>query len=423
MLIGGGPIFQRIGEAVDAARHSIWLTIAFYTDNFCFPDGRGSLFDALDRAVARGVDVRVVVWRPNPEVARRPNMFIGSSADRDLLGKRGSRIKIRWDRIVGVFCQHQKSWVIDAGQPSQSAFVGGANLGAPSFEFHDVYLEVAGPAVTDVHHNFVQRWNEASEREKEDGSWNCDAAEVLPFPVQASGRRGSSIVQIQRMLQGGLYRDGRPTPGGNAFDVAQGERSVLEQYERAIDAAKRTIYLENQAIPVMSVAGPLVRALERGVDVVLLAPAKPEDYVYAARHDPNQRPRFEGIDALGRYPNFLFAGIAKQDGESRHPVYVHSKHMVVDNAWATIGSCNLHAFSLAGHSEMNASIWDEEVVRDFRRRLFALHLGLDVAHLDDRAAVQLYCRVAQENRAKMEAGDTNWQGNVFALSPERYGLT
>ena len=93
MLIGGVPIFQRIGEAVDAARHSIWLTIAFYTDNFCFPDGRGSLFDALDRAVARGVDVRVVVWRPNPEVARRPNMFIGSSADRDLLGKRGSRIK------------------------------------------------------------------------------------------------------------------------------------------------------------------------------------------------------------------------------------------------------------------------------------------------------------------------------------------
>lgn len=36
--------------------------------------------------------------------------------------------------------------------------------------------------------------------------------------------------------------------------------------------------------------------------------------------------------------------------------------MLVDDAWATIGSCNLHSSSLFGKIEMNASL-DPEVVR------------------------------------------------------------
>ena len=36
---------------------------------------------------------------------------------------------------------------------------------------HDAYVEIAGPSATDVHHNFVQRWNEASERAADDGTW------------------------------------------------------------------------------------------------------------------------------------------------------------------------------------------------------------------------------------------------------------
>ena len=36
---------------------------------------------------------------------------------------------------------------------------------------HDVYVELRGPSASDVHHNFVQRWNEASDREADDGLW------------------------------------------------------------------------------------------------------------------------------------------------------------------------------------------------------------------------------------------------------------
>ena len=126
-------------------------------------------------------------------------MFGGTAEHRDMLRQRDTRVKIRWDRAVDRYCQHQKSWVVDAGFPSETAFVGGANLTARSYDrHHDIYLEVMGPSATDVHHNFVQRWNEASEREAEDGNWNCGGADQLPFPAMASAPRGASRVQVQR---------------------------------------------------------------------------------------------------------------------------------------------------------------------------------------------------------------------------------
>jgi phosphatidylserine/phosphatidylglycerophosphate/cardiolipin synthase-like enzyme len=101
--------------------------------------------------------------------------------------------------------------------------------------------------------------------------------------------------------------------------------------------------------------------------------------------------------------------------------YVHAKLMLVDDVWATIGSCNLHANSLSGHSELNVSIWDRTVVRELRCALLAEHLGVDTGDLDDRAALRLYQTIARANSRKMEAGQFDWQGLAFALPPEAYG--
>ena len=90
--------------------------------------------------------------------------------------------------------------------------------------------------------------------------------------------------------------------------------------------------------------------------------------------------------------------------------------MIVDNAWTTIGSCNLHANSLGGATEMNASIWDAAIAHDVRCALFQKHLGLDTASLDDVEALRLYRRIADSN------GRVDWQGEVFALSPQAYGV-
>jgi len=346
-----------------------------------------------------------------------------------MLTARGSRFRVRWDRAHAHYLHHQKSWLVDAGQPTEVAFVGGINLtaqavgspGHPEGHRHDIYVEVAGPAATDVHHNFVQRWNEASERSLDGGRWSNEADDQLAFPGRLSAPRGQTRVQIQRNVHCGRYRDGHSTPGGSLYPISDGERSILDQYLLAIAAARDAIYIENQAIPVPSVAEALAQALERGLAVVVLVPATPEARVRASRRNPEHKELFDRVAALGRYERFALAGIAARDAEGqRRDIYVHGKIMLVDDAWATIGSCNLHAGSMYGHTEMNASLWDPGVVRLLRCSLLDEHLGLDTAHLDARSALCLYREVAQENRRRSDAGEHEWQGLVYRLDPATY---
>jgi cardiolipin synthase A/B len=250
-LIDGTPAFRRICEAIEAARHSIWVTVAMMVPDFPMPDGRGSIFDVLDRAVARGVDVRVIFWRHDPQSSGYQS-FSGTPAEREMLRTRGSRFRARWDRAHEGYCQHQKSWLIDAGQPTETAFVGGINptrfaVSSPGHtgegQFHDVYVEVAGPSASDVHHNFVQRWNEASERDAPDGAWGHDGNDALAIPTRASIPRGETLVQIQRTVHAGRYADGRASPGGHPYEIAGGEQTVFAQYIQAIDAARGSIYM------------------------------------------------------------------------------------------------------------------------------------------------------------------------------------
>ena len=433
-LVDSGPAFRRICDAVENAQHSVWLTVTFVAKHFQMPDGRGTLFDVLDAAAQRGVDVRVIFWRPNPASSGYGQTFEGTQADFDWLAARDSRLNARWDRAPAAYCHHQKCWLIDAGESSETAFVGGIN---PTFavvepghaggeQRHDVYVEITGPCASDVHHNFVQRWNETSERNGALGVYGPNGHSNLAFPTRLSKAQGPSTVQIQRNVHTECYRDAHAAPGlEEAYPIANGERSITDQYLLAIDAARRSIYLENQALPVPAIAGALETALKRGVFVVLLVPGDPEPHVALWRKNPERTAFFEQIEALDRYENFTLAALAgPTEADGRRYVYVHAKLMLIDDAWATIGSCNLHANSLYGHSEMNASVWDADAAKALRCELFLEHLGQDTSHLDDRSAIQLYQSIARRNDNRWRDGNDDWGGGIAcSLNPQAYGKT
>ena len=206
-------------------------------------------------------------------------------------------------------------------------------------------------------------------------------------------------------MHGGRYTDAHPTPGGAAFNIAAGERAIFDQYRIAIAAARRSIYIENQSVSVSEIVDDLRQALRRGVDVVLVLPAAQEVSADLA--------------ALDVFENFTLAGIAGQGADGlRKPVWVHAKLMVVDGEWATVGSCNLHRFSLFGNGEMNAAFWDPDTARALLSQLLQEHLDRDTSALDDRSALQLFRAIARENRARFESGDHAWQGLAFSLGPE-----
>lgn len=425
-LVDGEPAFRRICEAVDDARARVWVSVTFLWDSFQLPDGRGTFLEILAGARRRGLDVRVLFWRPDDETAQlRANAFWGSPAQLAALEAQAPGVSVRWDRAHPGFCQHQKLWLVDAGTDSARAFVGSMNLNPHSLaapghagaeQNHDVCLEIHGPAVTDIHHNFVQRWNEASERAAADGRWGPDAACDLSFPDRVALACGASVAQVQRTIHPGRYTDGRPAPGAAPFAIARGEHSIRDQYLEAIRAAREYVYLENQAISVEAVLEALVDAARRGVEVVVVAPtvASPSDGPAAADGDGFRAWR----RALAQAPHFTLAGLAGVDaGGVRQPVHVHSKLMLVDDAWATIGSCNLHRYSLQGNSELNVAFSDAAVVRSLRRTLLTEHLGQDTSALEGRVALQLFRRLAERNAARRARGDPRWDGIACALDP------
>ena len=413
-LVDGEPAFRRVCEAIEAARQSIWATVTFMWADFQMPDGRGSALDVLNRAAARGLDVRIIFWRPDPETEKfKANTFWGSPEHIQLLDSSDSAIRVRWDRAQPGFCQHQKSWLIDPGTESETTFLGGINLNPHSMvapghrgegQNHDLYIELTGPSAVDVHHNFVQRWNEVSERHSADGRWGAGSEIDLPFPTRLPSRRGDALVKIQRTIHSGRYRDGRATPEGTPFDIVAGERSNFDQYCAAINSARRSIYIENQHIDVFGIIDCLRQALLRGVEVVAVVPAEGEVS--------------EEFAALGAFENFTLAGIAGlgNDGQ-RKPVWIHAKLMVVDGEWGTVGSCNLHRHSLFGNSEMNAAFWDRKTARALLSELFREHLERDISGMDDIAALRLFRAIAADNRKLFEAGERAWQGLAFSLLP------
>ena len=79
--------------------------------------------------------MRVIFWRINQDSSRYGHTFPGTPADQAMLRDRGSHFRIRWDQATAAFCQHQKTWVIDAGHASEVAFVGGINLTAAALRW------------------------------------------------------------------------------------------------------------------------------------------------------------------------------------------------------------------------------------------------------------------------------------------------
>src|SRR5262249_1545838 len=105
-LVDGEPAFRRICAAVHAPRDRLWVTLAVVDHDAQLPDGRGTAFDVLARAAARGLDVRVLFWR-EPELARMlpdSEHFGGTEREREWLRARGARFRARWDHLPH-YCQ------------------------------------------------------------------------------------------------------------------------------------------------------------------------------------------------------------------------------------------------------------------------------------------------------------------------------
>jgi len=392
VLIDGAHALQAIAVAIAAARSHVHIAGWHLTPDFALTRHETpTIVRELLADVAARLPVRVLIWAGAPLPVLRPWRGDGREVRDQLMA--GSRIQCALDaRERPMHCHHEKTIVID----DRIAFVGGIDLTnfhgdrwdtqdhpprAP-VGWHDVAARIVGPAVQDVAENFAMRWHAVT-------------GERLPT-VAPPSPAGDVELQVVRTVPDGMYRQ-----------LPRGDFRILESYLRALRAARRFIYLENQFLWSPEILAVLRDKLARpptpDFRMVLLLPAKPDK-----GGDDTRGQLGTLVQADTDQGRLLACTLYAIGGEKDWPVYVHAKVGIVDDAWMTIGSANLNEHSLFNDTEMNLVTHDPRLARQTRLRLWSEHLQRPLIGLQEEPLAvidRLWKPIAHEQEERRKRGE------------------
>lgn len=306
---------------------------------------------------------------------------------------------------------HQKFVVIDG----QLAFLGGLDLcdhrwddrchkdpnplrvsrGEPHKPFHDVQAYITGTGVSaKLSELFVRRWEAAG-----------GESFVLPEPTSTLA---SYVPPGAVPLAGARVALSRTDPRGSPTNT-ENCREICDLYLDAIAGAQQLIYIETQYFSSRELGAALAERLAtpdaRPLNVVLVLNMQAETLkeeiavgLAQAKVIADLRQAVQGTQhRLGIY---YTVPQTEGEGEPERATYIHSKVMIVDDRFLTVGSANLTNRSTCVDTELNLSVETDDPddalgrsIAQARQNLIAEHLGasdtLDattlVASLDDLA--------------------------------------
>ncbi|HEX7438219.1 MAG TPA: phospholipase D-like domain-containing protein, partial [Caldimonas sp.] len=274
LLKGGGQLFPALVEAIDAARSEVLLE----TYIFDFTGAPRAVAEALERAAARGVAVRVVVdgvgtgdiapeWQARWKTAGLHWRIFNPARGWRLLLPR------RWRRM------HRKLCVVDGAV----AFCGGINLlddlfdpnygtlDKPRFDFA---VRVTGPLVEDVQETMTRLWLRLQV-----------GREVRQHDLEGALRavRAASKAGVD-LRDGSLGLPASAGPGAVAAlvlrDNVRFRRRIEATYRLAISQARSEILIANAYfIPGVRLQRALLGAARRGVRITLLLQGRDEYFL------------------------------------------------------------------------------------------------------------------------------------------------
>jgi phosphatidylserine/phosphatidylglycerophosphate/cardiolipin synthase-like enzyme len=380
----------------------------------------------LREAITAGVNVRVLGWRDPTQSARsalRSTLATVNSVNA-VFGKRGQAI---WDATSRetFHVHHQKGAFLRTASLDFVGFLGGIDIltgrwdthahrqpdpERPSSTWHDVQCKVEGKAAWDIYRNFMQRWNAANALPDvvgadpgrtplpppDDPFWGPTSVVDDPTMTKADGPHAA---QINRTLAPHFDAYGGSAPPLDIVDPVTGDLSVKHTWQELLKVAERYLYIEEQYFWIEDHAQQLHEWLVAKPDrlVFLLMPRRFSDINiadqvhYALRRRALNRLLY-GIPEVpdGTNPDTLPGNVAARvalfhlaSRENLDPIYVHSKMVIADDTWFTIGSANLTRRSWTFDSEINAACVDVRMrrgghlsARQLRVDLLAEHLQL-----------------------------------------------
>jgi phosphatidylserine/phosphatidylglycerophosphate/cardiolipin synthase-like enzyme len=395
ILIDGAAALETMAREIRGARSHVNIAGWHITPGFALTRaGSPTTVRRLLAEVSTRAQVRVLMWAGAPLPVFRPSRKVARQVCAELSA--GNAIQCALDAHERpLHCHHEKTIVVD----DRVAFVGGIDLTSldgdrwdtpehqarGSSGWHDVAARIEGPAVRDIGLSFAMRWQAVT-------------GETLlpPSPLSEEGQGGGIEVQIVRTIPDRMYRQ-----------LWNGDFRILEVYLRALRAARKLIYLENQFLWSPEIVAVLSDKLRNPPSpdfrVLLLLPERP-----SSGGDDTRGQLAALAQADNQAGRLLACTIHARGGPADYPIYVHAKVGIVDDSWLTIGSANLNEHSLFNDTEMNLVVTDPARVRNARHRLWAEHLERPIEAVSGdptKVVDELWKPIAQEQAERRKKGE------------------
>jgi phosphatidylserine/phosphatidylglycerophosphate/cardiolipin synthase-like enzyme len=302
---------------------------------------------------------------------------------------------------------HQKTMVFKRMDDSMVSYIGGLDHASDRWDtkYHneselrkktnitnsyngwiDVHTKIMGPASSDILANFLDRWNDpepprpliekksllalASSRNT---SWNDPRPiEFEPSTTAGSSHSADSIkantagphsVQILRTYSC-IYK------GYGSF-APHGETSILAGQIKAIRQAKNYIYIEDQYfVHVPDLQAELLKILPTIQRLIVVTPTRGGN----SKKVGFEKYLFDMVSPLQKqFPGKVFVYRPKPDLK----VYVHSKALLIDDVYISIGSANWNVRSMTADAEIGAQIVDTTLMQEPKTNITITKLAHD----------------------------------------------
>jgi len=316
LLFNGDQIFPAMLKAIRGARKSITYAQYLYEDGAIAHE----IAEAFAERCRAGVQVKILLDSLGAGNIPQdiPDLWKQSGCQLEWF----ERIKVfqfvtPWELLNYNHRSHRRILVIDG----KIGFTGGHGVsdawtgdGRTAEHWRQTDVRIEGPIVQQLQAAYVDSWRRTTGNVLGDDSY---------FP--ALDLQGKVYAQIVKS-----------SPLGGSFG------SYL-LFLLSITSAQKSIHIANPYFfPDSRIEEALINAVKRGVKVVVLTPEKGD-------HATTSSASHSGFGA------FLLGGVEIYE---YHPALMHTKAMVVDGVWATVGSANLDYRSLAINEEINLVVYD-----------------------------------------------------------------
>ena len=325
LLKSGEEKFLDLFQEIKNAKHHIHLEYF----NFRNDSIANALFDLLAQKVEEGVEVRAIFDSFGNSSNNQPlkKKHLKAIREKGIQIEKFDPLKFPW--INHAFHRdHRKIAIIDG----TIGYTGGMNIadyyikGLPEIgDWRDMHVRIEGKAVNDLQDIFLDMWNKTTKQ-------NISGKEYYPshYTQNDSNETTGKVAIVDRYP--------RKTP-----------KIMRETYIKALESANSKVQIINPYFtPVKSVRKAIKKALKNGVKIEIMIPGKsdigftPDAAMYIAN-----KLRKKGADI------YIFNG-----------GFHHSKIMMVDSVYCTVGSTNLNSRSLKYDYEVNAFIFNTETTNE-----------------------------------------------------------